>query len=57
MIDSLVKHLPIAKEKRFFNKFGVKEKRYWLLTLHRPSNVDNRDKFDIYLPNSCPRET
>ena len=45
MIDSLVKHLPIAKERQYFKKLGVQEKRYWLLTLHRPSNVDSRDKF------------
>jgi len=45
MIDSLVKYLEIAKERKYFTRFGVEEKAYWLLTLHRPSNVDIRDKF------------
>lgn len=45
MIDSLVKYLNLAKERRLFSEFGVDEKKYWLLTLHRPSNVDRRDKF------------
>lgn len=45
MIDSLVKHLGIAKKKKYFTKLGVEEKKYWVLTLHRPSNVDIRNKF------------
>jgi len=45
MIDSLVSYLKKAKQRRYFKKFGVREKKYWLLTLHRPSNVDTREKF------------
>lgn len=45
MIDSLVEHLGIARERKYYKRFGVEKKKYWLLTLHRPSNVDIRDKF------------
>ncbi|MCK4574930.1 UDP-N-acetylglucosamine 2-epimerase (non-hydrolyzing), partial [candidate division WOR-3 bacterium] len=45
MIDSLVNHLEIARQRKYFRKFGVENKNYWLLTLHRPSNVDIREKF------------
>jgi len=54
MIDSLVKHLPEAEKRtleRVINDFSVKdnthvalnERQYALVTLHRPSNVDNKD--------------
>ncbi len=44
MIETLISILPIAKE-RFEDlrkEFRVEEKGYALLTLHRPSNVDDR---------------
>jgi len=54
MIDSLVKHLPEASKKSLssvVNEFSVKnnalvnlsERQYALVTLHRPSNVDNSE--------------
>ena len=49
MIDSLVEHLGIARERKYYKRFGVEKKKYWLLTLHRPSNVDIRDKFSDLL--------
>lgn len=46
MIDSLLKHLEIAKKSKVIKKLGLLDnrgvKRYALLTLHRPSNVDDR---------------
>ena len=39
MIDSLVTHLPKAERRRPWKKLGV-EPPYVLVTLHRPSNVD-----------------
>ena len=45
MIDSLVKYLEKAKKGRCFQRFGMGKKKYWLMTLHRPSNVDIKDKF------------
>lgn len=45
MIDSLMEHLGVARKREYYKRFGVEKKKYWLLTLHRPSNVDIRDKF------------
>jgi UDP-N-acetylglucosamine 2-epimerase (non-hydrolysing) len=47
MIESLISALKIV-DNRFNNlseKFKIKEKNYAILTLHRPSNVDNFEKF------------
>lgn len=41
MIDTLVKLLPKALERQTRQKLGVKPKEYILVTLHRPSNVDD----------------
>lgn len=40
MIDTLVELLPRARDARAWERFGVEPKRYLLVTLHRPSNVD-----------------
>lgn len=44
MIDSLVKHMPKAEESTIKQQLGINEE-YVLVTLHRPSNVD--DKFNL----------
>jgi UDP-N-acetylglucosamine 2-epimerase (non-hydrolysing) len=41
MIDSLYKHLERARQSRIKDKLGLAEKNYAVLTLHRPSNVDD----------------
>ncbi len=41
MVDTLLKHLERARAYRFREKLGLKSRPYGLLTLHRPSNVDN----------------
>lgn len=41
MIDSLKKLLPKAKKLNIPIKYGLVEYEYCLITLHRPSNVDN----------------
>jgi len=41
MIDSLFQHLPRAKESPIRQDLGIQD--YAVLTLHRPSNVDNLD--------------
>jgi UDP-N-acetylglucosamine 2-epimerase (non-hydrolysing) len=41
MIDSLVKMLPKALERQTTVKWDIERGQYALLTLHRPSNVDN----------------
>ena len=46
MIDTLLKLLPRAKKyDAQLARFGVKKEAYVLLTLHRPSNVDNKETF------------
>ncbi len=41
MIDSLLKHIPIAKEMVPWKKYGYFGGDYIIVTLHRPSNVDD----------------
>jgi len=43
MIDCLRNFRPQAKAKKTYKKYGLKEKNYVLLTLHRPSNVDEEE--------------
>lgn len=44
MIDSLYSNLERAKESRILTELGVKG-NYAILTLHRPSNVDDKENF------------
>jgi len=41
MIDSLVKYLPKARESSALRNLGLEPGTYAVVTLHRPSNVDN----------------
>lgn len=43
MIDSLIQHLPKAKNSNILNEFNLDPKNFILVTLHRPSNVDSND--------------
>ncbi|MDP4176545.1 MAG: UDP-N-acetylglucosamine 2-epimerase (non-hydrolyzing) [Bacteroidota bacterium] len=43
MIDSLVHYLPKADQSDILQCYGLKEKGYVLVTLHRPSNVDSKE--------------
>lgn len=45
MIDSLFRNLEIAKESKILENLGLLEKDYSVLTLHRPSNVDEKETF------------
>jgi UDP-N-acetylglucosamine 2-epimerase (non-hydrolysing) len=45
MIDSLFRQLARAKESTIRQDLGVADQDYAVLTLHRPSNVDNPDDF------------
>lgn len=49
MIDSLIKYLERAKSTAIRERFGVVDKDYAVLTLHRPSNVDDRTTFSEIL--------
>ena len=44
MIDTQKKYLQQALDTKYTEKLGVKLKEYILITLHRPSNVDDMDK-------------
>lgn len=43
MIDSLLAHLSLSANSNIREDLGVAEKAYAVLTLHRPSNVDERE--------------
>lgn len=45
MIDSLISHLEMTKTSNIIKKLSLKSGNYGLITLHRPSNVDNRANF------------
>lgn len=49
MIDSLVKSLPKVAESDILKKLMLQPKEYVLVTLHRPSNVDNKDSLTNFL--------
>lgn len=44
MIDTLLKHRPRFSKPPCWDEFGLEEKRYFVLTLHRPANVDEEGK-------------
>ena len=43
MIDSLVRSIEAARDRAVYDTFGVADGDYGLVTLHRPSNVDDPD--------------
>ena len=44
MIDTLIRELPAATALQSWRAHGLSEKQYALVTLHRPSNVDNPER-------------
>jgi UDP-N-acetylglucosamine 2-epimerase (non-hydrolysing) len=44
MIDSLRRHLEKAMKSDIRERIGMREQRFGLVTLHRPSNVDNKQQ-------------
>lgn len=45
MIDSLLQHKKQAESSEIRKSLGISDKPYAVLTLHRPSNVDDRENF------------
>lgn len=49
MIDSLKSNIKIAENSDIMEKLGLTEREYSVLTLHRPANVDKREKLERIL--------
>ena len=45
MIDTLLKNRPRFRKPPIWDEIGLEEKNYFVMTLHRPANVDEEDKF------------
>ena len=45
MIDTLLKNIPRLKKPTIWDEFNLLNNKYYLLTLHRPSNVDTLNSF------------
>ncbi len=44
MIDTLYKQMPRFTKPGIWSEYGLKEKEYIIMTLHRPANVDDKGK-------------
>jgi UDP-N-acetylglucosamine 2-epimerase (non-hydrolysing) len=53
MIDSLLEHLKVAETSPVRADLGLTEKEYAVLTLHRPSNVDDAEVFGGIVDALC----
>ncbi|NTW50715.1 MAG: UDP-N-acetylglucosamine 2-epimerase (non-hydrolyzing), partial [Chlorobiales bacterium] len=49
MIDSLVQHVQKANQSDALKRLGLEPKQYTLVTLHRPSNVDEKENLEKIL--------
>lgn len=49
MIDSLLKHKSSFKKPAIFIKEKLEKKKYWVMTLHRPSNVDDQSELNLLI--------
>ena len=46
MIDTLQRHLERARQSKIHGRWSLNKRKYGLITLHRPANVDDRRTFD-----------
>ena len=44
MIDTLIKNISEAKKLSVYKRFNLSKRKYCLVTMHRPSNVDNHSE-------------
>ena len=49
MIDTLLENIDRIKQPSFWELYGLKKNSYYLLTLHRPANVDDTSKLQAVL--------
>lgn len=45
MIDTLLKHRPRFQKPKLWDELGLEQGKYIVITLHRPANVDDGNKF------------
>jgi UDP-N-acetylglucosamine 2-epimerase (non-hydrolysing) len=51
MIDTLILNLEKARAFKPYCQYGLEQKKYVFVTLHRPSNVDNQDSLSAIMRN------
>ncbi len=51
MIDTLVFNLKKARSLKPYAQYGLEENKYVFVTLHRPSNVDNKESLALIIQN------
>lgn len=56
MVDTLYQNLYRIQQPDFWDEFDLSENNYFLLTLHRPSNVDDPEKLETIL-NTISKNT
>ena len=49
MIDTLVAFDPQIQQDKILDELGITEKSYVLMTMHRPSNVDTKERLQVLL--------
>lgn len=49
MIDTLLSNLQNLQKPRLWNDFNLKNKKYLVMTMHRPSNVDGEKKLKMFM--------
>lgn len=49
MIDTLIKYLPQLRQPSFWSPLRLQPQGYFVLTLHRPANVDQKEKLQALL--------
>lgn len=49
MIDTLLKNMPRLNKPAIWDELGLKDKEYFVLTLHRPANVDEEANLKILI--------
>ena len=60
MIDTLLKHMPNFIRPSVFDELNLKPQDYFIMTMHRPANVDEAEKLQEFLNtiesnvNGCP---
>ncbi|WP_435547560.1 UDP-N-acetyl glucosamine 2-epimerase [Desulfobacterium sp. N47] len=51
MIDTLIINLKKARDLKPYTQYGLEKNKYVFVTLHRPSNVDNKESLSLIMQN------